>query len=77
MASAYINIHPNAGMPTGFGDFDNTPEEMAEIIAEFAQNGWVNIVGGCCGTNPERTFARSPPPSRGSSPGAAPRSRRG
>ena len=52
LATANINIHPNAGMPTGFGDFDNTPEEMAEIIAEFAQNGWVNIVGGCCGTNP-------------------------
>ena len=52
VATAYINIHPNAGMPTGFGDFDNTPEEMAEVIAEFAQNGWVNIVGGCCGTNP-------------------------
>ncbi len=53
VATSHINIHPNAGMPTGFGDFDNTPEEMAEIIAEFAQNGWVNIVGGCCGTNPE------------------------
>ncbi len=53
VATAYINIHPNAGMPTGFGDFDNTPEEMAETIAEFAQNGWVNIVGGCCGTSPE------------------------
>ena len=52
VATANINIHPNAGMPTGFGDFDNTPEEMAEVIAEFAQNGWVNIVGGCCGTNP-------------------------
>ncbi len=52
VATAHINIHPNAGMPTGFGDFDNSPEEMAEIIAEFAQNGWVNIVGGCCGTNP-------------------------
>ena len=53
VATSYINIHPNAGMPTGFGDFDNTPEEMAEVIAEFAQNGWVNIVGGCCGTSPE------------------------
>ena len=52
VATSYINIHPNAGMPTGFGDFDNSPEEMAEIIGEFAQNGWVNIVGGCCGTNP-------------------------
>jgi 5-methyltetrahydrofolate--homocysteine methyltransferase len=53
VATSFINIHPNAGMPDGFGNFDNTPEEMAEIIAEFAQNGWLNIVGGCCGTSPE------------------------
>jgi len=53
VATCHINIHPNAGMPTGFGDFDNTPEEMAEVIAEFASNGWLNIVGGCCGTTPE------------------------
>ena len=53
VATCHINIHPNAGMPTGFGDFDNTPEEMAQVIAEFAQSGWLNIVGGCCGTNPD------------------------
>ncbi len=53
VATCHINIHPNAGMPTGFGDFDNSPEEMAAIIAEFAQSGWLNIVGGCCGTNPD------------------------
>jgi 5-methyltetrahydrofolate--homocysteine methyltransferase len=61
VATCHINIHPNAGMPTGFGDFDNSPEEMAQIIAEFAQSGWLNIVGGCCGTNPEyiRQIARA------------------
>ena len=53
VATCHINIHPNAGMPTGFGDFDNTPEEMAQVIAEFARSGWLNIVGGCCGTSPE------------------------
>ncbi len=61
VATSFINIHPNAGMPTGFGDFDNSPEEMAQIIAEFARNGWLNIVGGCCGTNPDyiRQIARA------------------
>ena len=61
VATCHINIHPNAGMPTGFGDFDNSPEEMAGIIAEFARNGWLNIVGGCCGTNPDyiRQIARA------------------
>ncbi len=52
VATSFLNIHPNAGMPTGFGDFDNTPEEMATTIASFARNGWLNIVGGCCGTTP-------------------------
>ncbi len=51
-ATCFLNIHPNAGMPTGFGDFDNTPEEMAGTIADFARSGWLNIVGGCCGTTP-------------------------
>ncbi len=53
VATSYINIHPNAGMPTGFGDFDDTPEDMARVIADFARDGWINIVGGCCGTSPE------------------------
>ncbi len=40
-------------MPDGFGNFDDTPEHMARVIGEFAENGWLNIVGGCCGTTPE------------------------
>ncbi len=40
-------------MPDGFGNFDDSPEHMAQTIAEFARNGWLNIVGGCCGTTPE------------------------
>jgi 5-methyltetrahydrofolate--homocysteine methyltransferase len=51
-ARSYVSCHPNAGMPDGFGNFDDPPERMAEVIGEFAANGWVNIVGGCCGTTP-------------------------
>ena len=40
-------------MPDGFGGFDSNPGEVAANLREFAQNGWVNIVGGCCGTNPD------------------------
>ena len=53
VATCRINCHPNAGMPDGFGSFDDTPEHMARVIGEFAANGWLNIVGGCCGTTPE------------------------
>ncbi len=49
---AYISCHPNAGMPDGFGNFDDPPEHMAQVIAEYARNGWIDIVGGCCGTTP-------------------------
>ena len=53
VATSYINCHPNAGMPDGFGSFDDPPEKMAQTIKEFADNGWLNIIGGCCGTTPE------------------------
>ncbi len=53
LAPKYVSCYPNAGMPDGFGGFDSNPAEVAIILREFAQNGWVNIVGGCCGTNPE------------------------
>lgn len=49
----YVSIHPNAGLPNEFGKYDQTPEEFSSIMAEFAKQGWVNIVGGCCGTTPE------------------------
>ena len=52
-ATCFISSHPNAGMPDGFGNFDDPPERMAEVIGEFARNGWLNIIGGCCGTTPE------------------------
>ncbi|MDG2089534.1 MAG: methionine synthase [Gammaproteobacteria bacterium] len=48
-----VSCHPNAGLPNEFGEYDESPEHMAGIIAEFAKSGLVNIVGGCCGTTPE------------------------
>ena len=49
---ANICCYPNAGMPDGMGGFDSNPVEFTKIVGEWAQNGWLNIVGGCCGTNP-------------------------
>ncbi len=48
-----VSVHPNAGLPNAFGEYDQTPEQMAAIVEEFAAAGWLNIVGGCCGTTPE------------------------
>jgi 5-methyltetrahydrofolate--homocysteine methyltransferase len=52
IADTYTSIHPNAGLPNAFGEYDETPEQMAETIREFAQAGFLNIIGGCCGTTP-------------------------
>jgi 5-methyltetrahydrofolate--homocysteine methyltransferase len=52
VATSYVSAHPNAGLPNEFGEYDQTPEEMAEIVAEFAESGYINIIGGCCGTAP-------------------------
>ena len=48
-----VSAHPNAGLPNAFGEYDLGPEEMVKHIAEWAQAGFLNIVGGCCGTTPE------------------------
>ena len=48
----FVSCHPNAGLPNPFGGYDQTPEETAEILREFAKTGLLNIVGGCCGTTP-------------------------
>src|SRR5262249_47706628 len=47
----------NAGLPNAFGEYDDTPENMAQILGEFAANGWLNLVGGCCGTTPRHIQA--------------------
>lgn len=52
IANCHINTHPNAGLPNEFGEYDETPEQMAAEIEEWAKNGFLNIIGGCCGTTP-------------------------
>ena len=52
VADVPVSIYPNAGLPNAFGEYDDTPELMAEVLAEFAQSGFLNMVGGCCGTTP-------------------------
>jgi 5-methyltetrahydrofolate--homocysteine methyltransferase len=52
-----ISVHPNAGLPNEFGEYDETPESMAQHIAEWADSGFLNIVGGCCGTTPDHIKA--------------------
>jgi 5-methyltetrahydrofolate--homocysteine methyltransferase len=52
IAPVYISCYPNAGLPNVFGGFDETPEQMAADLREFAERGWLNIVGGCCGSTP-------------------------
>ncbi|WP_339711795.1 homocysteine S-methyltransferase family protein [uncultured Kriegella sp.] len=52
-----VSAHPNAGLPNAFGEYDETPEQMAEQIKEYVEKGLVNIVGGCCGTTPEHITA--------------------
>lgn len=52
VADAYVSAHPNAGLPNAFGEYDETPEEMAATLKEFAESGLLNLVGGCCGTTP-------------------------
>ena len=53
VADTGVSAHPNAGLPNEFGEYDETPERMAEVVGEFAASGLVNLVGGCCGTTPE------------------------
>ncbi|MDD9894697.1 MAG: homocysteine S-methyltransferase family protein, partial [Gammaproteobacteria bacterium] len=53
----FVSCHPNAGLPNEFGEYDQTPAEMATIIGEFAEKGLLNIVGGCCGTTPKHITA--------------------
>ncbi|MBE0403016.1 methionine synthase [Halomonas citrativorans] len=56
-ADTFVSAHPNAGLPNEFGEYDQTPEEMAAIVSEFAESGLVNIIGGCCGSTPEHIRA--------------------
>ena len=51
-ADTHVSAHPNAGLPNAFGEYDESPAEMARVVEEFAASGFLNIVGGCCGTTP-------------------------
>ncbi|MGE0581268.1 MAG: methionine synthase [Steroidobacteraceae bacterium] len=53
VADTYVCVYPNAGLPNAFGEYDELPEETAAIVHEFATSGFVNILGGCCGTTPD------------------------
>ncbi|MGF1720194.1 methionine synthase [Vibrio kyushuensis] len=56
-----VSAHPNAGLPNAFGEYDLSPEDMAEHVKEWAESGFLNLIGGCCGTTPEhiRQMARA------------------
>ena len=53
ISETYVSVYPNAGLPNEFGGYDETPDEMATEIGDWAKNGFINLVGGCCGTTPD------------------------
>jgi 5-methyltetrahydrofolate--homocysteine methyltransferase len=57
ICETYVSVHPNAGLPNEFGEYDETPEQMAKEIQVWAEKGWINIIGGCCGTTPDHVQA--------------------
>jgi len=57
ISETYVSAHPNAGLPNEFGGYDETPDDMATEIGEWAQSGFLNIIGGCCGTSPDHIQA--------------------
>jgi 5-methyltetrahydrofolate--homocysteine methyltransferase len=57
LADTFVSCYPNAGLPNAFGEYDESPEETAEMLREFAASGFVNLAGGCCGTTPDHIAA--------------------
>jgi len=57
IADCHVHCYPNAGLPNAFGGYDQTPQEMAELLRGFAADGMINIIGGCCGTTPDHIRA--------------------
>ena len=57
LAECYVSCYPNAGLPNAFGGYDETPDAMAKVLGDFAAQGWLNIVGGCCGSTPAHITA--------------------
>lgn len=57
LADSFVSVYPNAGLPNAFGEYDETPDQTAAVLAEFADAGFLNLVGGCCGTTPDHIAA--------------------
>ncbi len=57
VGDCFVSAHPNAGLPNAFGGYDETPAMLADELADWARQGIINIVGGCCGTSPEHIRA--------------------
>jgi 5-methyltetrahydrofolate--homocysteine methyltransferase len=57
IAETYVTCYPNAGLPNAFGQYDELPDETARLVRDFAESGFVNILGGCCGTTPDHIRA--------------------
>jgi 5-methyltetrahydrofolate--homocysteine methyltransferase len=57
LAECYVSCYPNAGLPNAFGGYDETPADMARVLGDFAKQGWLNLVGGCCGSTPAHIAA--------------------
>ena len=57
IADCYVSCYPNAGLPNAFGEYDEQPDETGALLRDFAASGFVNIVGGCCGTTPDHIKA--------------------
>src|ERR1051326_6989691 len=57
VAPLFISCYPNAGLPNALGEYDQSPSMMSELLREYAQNNWINLVGGCCGTPPDHIRA--------------------
>ncbi len=76
LAECQVSCYPNAGLPNAFGGYDETPADMARVLGEFAAQGWLNVVGGCCGSTPAHIAAiaaavRGTAPRRVAAPPAA------
>ena len=56
-SESLVSVHPNAGLPNELGEYDETPEHMAQVLGEMLDEGWLNLVGGCCGTTPNHIEA--------------------
>lgn len=59
LAECPVTCYPNAGLPNAFGGYDESPEDMARVLREFAESGLINLVGGCCGSTPAHIAAIS------------------